>query len=55
MSLIWFLILVEANQKGIEVPELEIVMTAIFYIGDCIFCVGSKLERIIKQLKKGGV
>lgn len=36
MSIIWFVFLMYCYGKGIELSDLNTLMIAIFYIGDCI-------------------
>lgn len=36
MSVLWFVFLVYAHSKGVEIDNITFLMVAIFYVGDCI-------------------
>lgn len=36
LSILWFIFLMYGYGNGIEVSDLNLLMAAVFYIGDCI-------------------
>lgn len=44
MSLLWFVFLLFAWDKGAEISDLELVMVSIFYVGDCILMRNRKVK-----------
>ena len=52
MSLLLFVLLVSMTNKGIEVPDISLVIVAILYVGDCILLKGSSISKHIKKLSE---
>lgn len=40
MSVLWFVFLVYAHSKGVEIDNITFLMVAIFYVGYCILIKG---------------
>lgn len=36
MSLLWFVLIIYCGFNGAEITDLNLLMVAVFYIGDCI-------------------
>lgn len=51
MSLLFFILLLSMTNKGIEVPDINLVIVAILYVGDCILLKGSSISKHIKHLE----
>lgn len=52
MSLLFFTIIWIMIEKGIDVPDICLIVVAIFYIGDCIWIKGSSIAKQIKNIKE---
>ena len=52
MSLLFFIVLWIMTEKGIDTPDIYLVVVAILYVGDCILVKGSSIAKQIRTIKE---